>query len=487
MTGEIMTELHEECGVFGAFSNESADLASMAYYGLFALQHRGQESCGIVVNDDGIFRSYREGGLVNEVFTKDILDRLGSGNIVVGHCRYGTTGQDSRINAQPILIKHIKGSLALAHNGNLTNAYELRTQLELEGSIFRTTSDTEIIPHVIIKERIHSKSIEEAVDKAMDVVHGAYSLVISSPSKLVAVRDENGFRPLCYGKTADGIYVVASESCALDAVGAKLIRDIRPGEILVIDKKGPRSITHHCGKAPDRLCIFEYIYFARPDSIIDETTVHEARIRAGACLAREHPTDADIVIGVPDSGLAAAIGYSRVSGIPNSIGFIKNKYIARTFINPGQQSRNDKVRIKLNPIRSVVEGKRVVVVDDSIVRGTTSARIVGMIREAGAKEVHMRISAPPFLNPCYYGVDIDSRDNLIAVHHTVDEIAEMIGADSLGYLSMEGLSELAPEHHKHDFCSACFNGIYPTEVPQTRLKSKFEQKISQSGEEEDDT
>lgn len=480
-----MNQLHEECGVFGAFSTKETDVANMAYYGLFALQHRGQESCGIVVNDDGIFREYKEEGLVNDVFTPRVMHHLGTGNIVVGHCRYGTTGNDARINAQPYLIKHIKGSLAVAHNGNLTNSYELRTELEMQGSIFRTSSDTEVIPHMIIKERINSKSIEEAVNKALWKIKGAYSLVISSPSKLIAARDQNGFRPLCYGLTEDGVYVVASESCALDVVGARLIRDLKPGEILVFDKNGVRSITDHCDQAPDKLCIFEYIYFARPDSVIDGTTVHEARIRAGMRLAEEHPVDADIVIGVPDSGLAAAIGYSRVSGIPNSIGFIKNKYIARTFINPGQQARSNKVKIKLNPIKSVVQGKKVVVVDDSIVRGTTSARLVKMIRDAGAAEVHMRISAPPFMNPCYYGVDIDSREHLIAVHHSVEETAALIGADSLGYLSMEGLSTLAPEHHSCNFCAACFDGNYPTEVPKTQLKNKFEQKISEQEKEED--
>ncbi|MBQ9067432.1 MAG: amidophosphoribosyltransferase [Clostridia bacterium] len=481
-----MNQLREECGVFGVFSNTTADVASMAYYGLFALQHRGQESCGIVVNDDGVFRSYRDKGIVNDVFTKEILQGLGTGNIAVGHCRYGTTGSDGRINAQPILIKHIKGSMALAHNGNLTNAYELRTQLELEGSIFRTTSDTEVIPHVIIKERVKCGSIEAAVNAAMDKIKGAYSLVIASPSKLIAARDENGFRPLCYGVLDDGSYVVASESCALDAVGAKLVRSVDPGEIIVFDKNGPRSIRDHCGKAPEKFCMFEYIYFSRPDSVIDGTSVHEARVRAGACLAMEHPVQADCVIGVPDSGLDAAIGYSRMSGIPYSIGFIKNKYIGRTFINPGQESRSDKVRIKLNPIRSVVEGKRVVVVDDSIFRGTTSARIVKMIRDAGATEVHMMSSAPAFLNPCYYGVDIDNRDNLIAVHHTPEEIAEIIGADSVGYLSLDSLPKLAPEQHACTYCSACFDGNYPTEVPSTQLKNKFEQKISESSEEDKD-
>lgn len=481
-----MSQIHEECGVFGVFSNKTTDVASMSYYGLFALQHRGQESCGIVVNDDGIFRSYRDAGLVNDVFTPEVMDHLGTGNMAVGHCRYGTTGNNPRTNAQPILIKHIKGSMALAHNGNLTNSYELRRKLELEGSIFRTTSDTEVIPHVIIKERVHCHSIEEAVNRAMYKIKGAYSLVISSPSKLIAVRDEHGFRPLCYGVTPDGCYVVASESCGLDAVGAKLVRSIDPGEILVFDKNGPRSIREHCGKVPEKFCIFEYIYFSRPDSVIDDTSVHEARVRAGTCLAMEHPVKADVVIGVPDSGLDAAIGYSRMSGIPYSIGFIKNKYIGRTFINPGQKARSNKVRIKLNPIRPELEGKRVVVVDDSIVRGTTSARIVKMIRDAGATEVHMMVSSPPFLNPCYYGVDIDDRKNLIAVNHSVDEIADIIGADSVGYLSLESLKKLAPEHHANTYCSGCFDGNYPTEVPKTQLKNKFEQKISESQEEDND-
>lgn len=477
--------LHEECGVFGIYSEKPVDIATMEYHGLFALQHRGQESCGIVVNDDGVFRSYKDKGIVGDVFTKDILDHLGTGNIGVGHCRYGTAGENTRSNAQPILVKHIKGCMAIAHNGSLVNAYELRRELELQGSIFRTTSDSEVIPHMVIKERIKCGSIEEAVNKAMDKIEGAYSLVISSPSKLIAVRDEHGFRPLCYGITEDGVYIVASESCALDAVGATLVRDLEPGEILVFDKNGPRSIKDHCGKAPEKLCMFEYIYFARPDSVIEGTTVHESRVRAGVCLALEHPVQADIVIGVPDSGLDAAIGFSRMSGIPNSIGFIKNKYIGRTFINPGAKTRGDKVKIKLNPIRSVVEGKRVVIIDDSIVRGTTCARIVEMIRNAGASEVHMRISSPPFLHPCYYGTDIDDEDKLIANHHTPEEIAEIIGADSLGYLSLESLEKLAIERGNRGYCKACFDGDYPTAIPKNPLKSKFEQKISETMEQED--
>lgn len=436
-----MSSLREECGVFGIIKNEKSDVAHDAYYGLFALQHRGQESAGIVVNDDGLFKSYKDVGLVNDVFDRESISSLGEGNMAVGHVRYGTTGTDGRLNAQPIMVNHIKGRMALAHNGNLTNSYELRRMLELSGSIFHTTSDTEVISYIITKERINSKSIEEAIGKAMGTIKGAYSLVIMSPSKLIAVRDPNGFRPLCYGTTEDGGYVIASESAALDAVGATLVRDVRPGEIIVFSKDGVKSITDHCNDAKQSVCVFEYIYFARPDSVIDGCSVHSSRLRAGAFLALEHPVQADIVIGVPDSGIDAAIGFSRQSGIPYGIGFIKNKYIGRTFISPGQKSREDKVKIKLNPIKETVSGKRVVLIDDSIVRGTTCARIVNLIREAGAKEVHVRISAPPFVNPCYYGTDIDSRDSLIACNHTTEEIAKIIGADTLGYLSVDNVKK----------------------------------------------
>lgn len=473
-----MSSLREECGVFGVFSPQTSDVASTAYYGLFALQHRGQESCGIVVNDDGIFQSYKDTGLVNDVFTPQILAKLGEGNMAVGHVRYGTTGGNDRSNAQPIVVNHIKGRMALAHNGNIVNCEQLRRELELEGSIFSTTSDTEVISYIITKERLKAPSIEQAVNQAMRRVKGAYSLVIMSPSKLIAVRDAHGFRPLCYGKTEDGRYVVASESCALDAVSAKFIRDIRPGEILVFDQNGARSITDHCGEADGSLCVFEYIYFARPDSVIDGCSVHNARMRAGAFLALEHPVQADVVIGVPDSGLDAAVGYAKQAGIPYEIGFIKNKYIGRTFIQPGQKSREDKVKIKLNPIADVVRGKRIVMIDDSIVRGTTSARIVKLLREEGAKEIHMRVSAPPFLNPCYYGTDIDSRENLIAASHSVEEIAKIIGVDSLGYLSVESVKQIAKGLHGAGYCTACFDGAYPTEIPETTSKNRFESKIS---------
>ncbi len=481
-----MSTIHEECGIFGMFSNKTEDLASMAYYGLYSLQHRGQESCGIVVNDDGVFTSYKNAGLVGDVFNKENLKALGPGNMVLGHVRYGTTGSDKILNAQPIVVNHIKGRMALAHNGNLTNSYELRRELEMEGSIFHTTSDTEVIAYLIIKERLNAPSIEEAVNRAVSRIDGAYSLVIMSPSKLIAVRDKNGFRPICYGVRNDGTYVIASETCSLDAVGAKPIRDLEPGEIMVFTKDGIKSIKDHCGKVKRSSCVFEYVYFARPDSIVDGFSVHEARRRAGMFLAKEHPVDADVVIGVPDSGLDAAVGYSEASGIPYGIGLIKNKYIGRTFIAPGQKSREDLVRIKLNPIKSVVDGKRIVLIDDSIVRGTTSARIVKILRDAGAKEVHFRVSAPPFVGPCYYGTDIDSKDMLIACNHTLDEIRDIIGVDSIGYLSLESVKRLCGEDRCNDFCTACFDEQYPTKVPTNTQKNRFEQKISESKKENEE-
>lgn len=474
----MTNKLNEECGVFGVFNaNEenTIDVASTVYYGLYALQHRGQEGCGIVVNDDGVFNSYKDIGLVSEVFDGDTLKRLGQGSIAIGHVRYSTTGGNVRTNVQPIEVHHIKGSLAIAHNGNLTNAMKLREDMELTGSIFHTTSDTETIAYTIVKERLTTPSIESAVEVALHKMDGAYSLLIMSATKLIAVRDRRGMRPLCYGTKEDGTYVVASESCALNAVGATFVRDILPGEILVFSKEGIQSITTHVGRADKALCIFEYIYFARPDSVIDGESVHAARLNAGRFLAKSHPVDADIVIGVPDSGLDAALGFAEESGIPYGIGFVKNKYIGRTFISPTQSARENQVRIKLNPIESTVNGKRVVLIDDSIVRGTTSARIVKLLREAGAKEVHMRISSPPFLNPCYYGTDVDTKENLIANNHTIEEIAEIIGVDSLGYLNIEDAAALAKGTH----CLACFNGEYPTAIPDKPTKFRFEQKLSQ--------
>ena len=470
-------KIHEECGVFGVMTKEPADAAALCYYGLYALQHRGQESCGIVVNEDGIFHSHKDLGLVSEVFTSDVLSRLPKGRIAVAHARYGTTGATNRRNCQPIEVNHQKGHMAIAHNGNLSNAAALRSELELSGAIFHTTSDTETIAYIITRERLRAPSIEEAVSRAMNTLDGAYSLVIMSPQKLICARDPYGFRPLCYGQTADGSYVVASESCALDAAGACFIRNVEPGEILVFTSEGILSRREHCYSRESRICIFEYIYFARPDSVIDGVSVHAARQRAGAALSQTHPVSADVVVGVPDSGLDAAIGYSQASGIPYGIGLIKNKYIGRTFIAP--DARADQVRIKLAPIRETVEGKRIVLIDDSIVRGTTCERIVRLLREACAKEIHMRVTAPPFLFPCYYGTDIDSQENLIACRHSVSEICHMIGADSLGYLPVLKLQCLTGHTH---FCSACFCGEYPTPVPKANSKRRFEQRLSERSE-----
>ena len=455
--------IHEECGVFGLFSPKMEDVASLAYYGLYALQHRGQESAGIAVNDDGVFSVWRDVGLVSEALPRQRLQNLGQGSIVVGHVRYATTGSDAALNAQPLIINHFKGRMALAHNGNLTNSLELRRALEERGSIFHTTTDSEVIAYLIVQERLRTRSIEDAVKGAMDRLEGAYSLVISSPTKLIAARDPHGFRPLCMGRRPDGAVVFASESCALDAVGAVFERDIRPGEIVTVGRDGIHSDTSHCGTAPKRLCVFEFIYFARPDSVIDGCSVTQARQRAGAFLAQEHPVEADVVVGVPDSGLDAALGYAVESGIPYAMGFTKNKYVGRTFIAPTQAMREDGVNLKLNPVRSVVEGKRVVLVDDSIVRGTTCDRIVAAMRRAGAKEVHLRISSPPFRHTCYFGTDIGSEENLIANQLSIPEIEKKTGADTLGYISVAGLLE-ACRGSRLGLCTGCFTGKYATQV-----------------------
>ncbi len=464
--------IHEECGVFGIRRKENTDVAHSVYLGLTALQHRGQEAAGIAVNEDRVIRYHKGLGLVHEVFDKRTIEELGAGNIAVGHVRYSTSGGNSVINAQPMVVKHVKGQLALCHNGNLTNSFELRRELELSGCIFQTSSDTEVISYLITRHRLQSPSIEEAVEKTMDQLTGAYSLVMMSPTKLIAARDPHGLRPLCCGTLEDGSYVFASESCALDAVGAAHLRELDPGEIVVVDADGVRSIRTHCGKKEHKLCVFEYVYFARPDSTIEGASVHEARRRAGMFLAKEHPCDADVVIGVPDSGIDAALGYAEASGIPYGVGLVKNKYIGRTFIAPDQKSRSGLVRLKLNTIDSALKGKRIVLIDDSIVRGTTSAHIVKLIRQAGAKEVHMRVSAPPFLFPCYYGTDVDSKNSLIANGHTVEEIAKMIDVDSLGFLSVENVKNLAGRPEA--VCAACFNGLYPTPVSQFSDKERFE-------------
>ena len=479
-----MSELREECGVVGVFSpREAYEIGRTVYYGLYSLQHRGQESCGIVVNDDGVFSSHKDLGLVNDVFSTRELEALGQGGMAIGHVRYGTTGKNERANAQPIVVNHIKGSMAVAHNGNIVNSAELRQELELKGSIFQTTSDTEGIAYLITKERLRSNSVEEAINAAMNKLKGAYSLCVMSPNKLIAVRDDRGFRPLCYGLTEDGRYVIASESCALDAVGAKFVRDIEPGEIVIFNHDGIRSIKEHCNQKPKSICIFEYIYFARPDSKIDGISVHRARVEAGRALAIDYPVEADIVIGVPDSGLDAAVGYSKQAGIPYGMGFVKNKYIGRTFIAPGQAQREKLVNIKLNVIEESVRGKRVVMIDDSIVRGTTSRNIVEKLRNAGAKEVHLMLTAPPFVDECYYGTDVSDKSQLIAANHTENEICTLIGCDSIGFLKMDRLHEMIGREPGKGYCSACFGGEYPAGRAVTG-KFKFEIKLSDRKKEE---
>ncbi len=470
--------LHEECGVFGIFENKTAAVAETAYLALFALQHRGQEACGIAVDDDGVFSHYKGSGLVPDVFTKEKLASLGKGNMAIGHVRYSTTGGKDMGNIQPLVIRHIKGNLALCHNGNLVNADVIRRDFELSGGIFHGTSDTEAIAYSIVSNRLKCKTTEDAIAQTMRTVKGAYSCIVMTATKMIAFRDPNGFRPLCIGKTEGGAYCVASESCALDTVGAALVRDVLPGEIVVFSNEGVKSInTHLAEKKNSSICVFEYIYFARPDSVIDGASVQKARMKAGAFLAKEHPVSADIVIGVPDSGIDAALGYAKESGIPYGIGFIKNRYIGRSFIQPSQSQREDAVRIKLNVIKENIKGERVIMIDDSIVRGTTCARIVGLLREAGAKEVHMRVSAPPFKHPCYFGTDIDSRDKLIACQYeTVKEIAKVIGVDSLGYLSIEATHKIAKGANVN-FCDGCFTGNYPISVPKHISKNKFDQKL----------
>lgn len=461
---------HEECGVFGIYSKDGKEIppAYACYNGLLALQHRGQESCGIAVNDSGVISYSKDMGLVSEVFSDSILNRLG-GQIALSHVRYSTSGDSVRENAQPLVMRYIKGTLAIAHNGNLTNAHELRRELEKNGCIFQTTIDSEVIAYMIARERVGAVSIEEAVFRAMQKVEGSFSLLVMSPQKLIAVRDPNGFRPLCMGKIGDDI-VFASESCALDAVGAEFVRDVEPGELIAA---GPSGLKYHYNKKPANrsLCVFEYIYFARTDSKIDGLGVYESRKEAGRLLARQSPVEADVVIGVPESGIDAAIGYSEESGIPYQKGIVKNSYIGRTFIKPTQLERERSVRIKLNALESEVRGKRVVLLDDSIVRGTTSGRIVSMLKDAGAKEVHLRISSPPFLWPCYYGTDIPTREDLIAVKHTVEEIAQMNYADSLAFLSLENLPDML-KGKCSGYCDACFSGKYPTEIPQEMIDHK---------------
>ena len=465
----------EECGVFGAYDFDGGDVASTIYYGLLALQHRGQESCGIAVSDTqgpkGKVLSSKDMGLVNEAFSPEQLEKL-VGNIGVGHVRYSTAGSSTRENAQPLVINYVKGALGMAHNGNLINAPQLKNELAYTGAIFQTTIDSEVIAYLIARERLNSQSVEEAVGRAMGKIRGAYSLVVMSPRKLIGARDPFGFRPLCIGKR-DNTYMLASESCALDTVGATFVRDVLPGEIVTISpEKGIESDMSHVLKPEQHArCVFEYIYFARPDSMIDGVSVYHSRIMAGKYLAMDSPVDADLIVGVPESGNCAAMGYAMQSGIPYGIAFMKNAYVGRTFIKPKQKNRENSVQVKLNPIREAVEGKRIVMIDDSIVRGTTSDRIVRMLREAGAKEVHMRVSSPPFLWPCYFGTDVPARDQLIAYNRTIPEIQKIIGADSLDYLRVERLQEIV---NGLGVCEGCFTGEYPLQPPEEDIRGDFE-------------
>lgn len=472
--------VNEECGVFGIWQPEEGQVAQIVYHGLVALQHRGEEAAGIAVNRGRVITCDKDLGLVSEVFTRERLSRLGPGNMAVGHVRYSTSGFSTKENAQPMLVKHIKGQLAITHNGNLVNSSALRRELEEQGCIFHTTSDTEVISYIITRQRLVTPSIEAAVEKAMGILDGAYSLVLMSPAKLIAVRDPHGFKPLCMGRIREtGAIVFASETSALAAVGAQFERDIRPGEIVVVEAGQVRSITDHCDTEKRSLCIFEHIYFARPDSKIDGVYANDFRVEAGKSLARSEKVDAAIVIGVPDSGLSAALGYSEESGLQYEIGLIKNKYIGRSFIAPSQEERADMVHMKLSCVEPVVKGKRVVLIDDSIVRGTTSAQIVKLLKDAGAKEVHMRISSPPFMNPCYYGTDIDSREHLIACRMSIPEISDFIGADSLAFLKVDAARDIlarlmqVPEEQV-GVCTACFDGKYPTAVPEHYEKNRFE-------------
>ena len=475
-----MDKLREECGIFGVYSTAERDVATDVYYGLFALQHRGQESCGIAINSDGIIHCVKDAGLVNEVFTPVVMREFDTGRIAIGHVRYGFSPFFPKLEAQPITVNHIKGSTALASNGALTNAAELREELELTGSIFHSFSDAEIIAQIITRERLTASSIEQAIGRAMDRLEGSYSMVVMSATKMIAARDPLGFHPLCIGEL-EGSYIFASETAALDSVGATFLRDVKPGEIVTVNSEGRLlSDEGRVGIKKTALCSFELIYFARPDSVVDGCSVHIARQRAGALLARQHPVDADVVIGVPDSGLDAALGYALESGIPYGIGLIKNKYIGRTFIQPKADERETLVRIKLNAIAAVIKDKRVIMVDDSIVRGTTSARIVKVLREAGAKEVHFRSSAPPFLYPCYYGTDIDSAEKLIASRFSHEEVAEQIGVDTLGYLDPATVGQIAPETTL-GLCDACFTGNYPANIRKNTKKPIYMIKLSEKG------
>ncbi|MDD6551032.1 MAG: amidophosphoribosyltransferase [Lachnospiraceae bacterium] len=467
--------LHEECGVFGIYDLDGEDVAGTIYYGLFALQHRGQESAGIAVSDTNGPKNnvsvIKDMGLVNEVFSKSNLSTL-HGDIGVGHVRYSTAGESTRENAQPMVINYVKGTLGLAHNGNLINANELRQYLSETGAIFQSTIDTEPIAYLIARERLHTATVEEAVNKACEKLKGAFSLVVMSPRKLIAARDPYGFKPLVIGRRGNS-YIFTSETAALDTIGAEFVRDVRPGETVWVKSDGVlhSDMSRALPEEKQARCIFEYIYFARLDSYIDGISVYDARIKAGRFLAQDSPVDADLVVGVPESGNAAAMGYALESGIPYGTAFVKNSYVGRTFIKPGQKSRESSVRVKLNVLREAVAGKRVVMIDDSIVRGTTSDRIVGMLKEAGAKEVHVRISSPPFLWPCYFGTDIPVREQLIAYNRSVEDIRKIIGADSLAYLGIDRLEQMVDGL---SICKGCFTGEYPLTPPEEDIRGSYE-------------
>jgi amidophosphoribosyltransferase len=460
---------HEECGVFGIYNNDGYDVQNIVYYGLYALQHRGQESAGIaVVDDNKRVRCHKEMGLVAEAIGADDLKRLGNGKIAIGHVRYSTTGASFIQNAQPLVMTYKNGTIALGHNGNLINADTIRAKLEEEGALFQTTLDTEVMANLIARN--DKGNLEEAIENMMGMVKGSYSLVMAVGDKLIGVRDPNGIRPLVLGRMGES-YLFASESCAFDAVGAEFVRDVSPGEIVVIGKEGVKSKRI---QAPlqSSMCVFEFVYFSRTDSVMDGISVYDARRRAGKILAKEHPIEADLVIGVPDSGITAALGYSERSGIPFGEGLIKNRYVGRTFIQPNQHLRDQGVLIKLNALRHIVKGKRIIMVDDSIVRGTTSKKIVAMLRTAGAREVHFRISSPPVQYSCHFGIDTPNRDKLLAANNTIEEMAQYIGVDTLGFISVEGLLR-SVEGSGCGFCTACFSGEYPMEVELDRKKMVF--------------
>ncbi len=465
----MFDKFNDECGVFGIFGHPEA--ANLSYLGLYALQHRGQESCGIVASDGAKLRAHKGMGLVADVFKRDsVFDEL-PGRSAIGHVRYSTAGGNDFKNCQPIMVDYHRGSIAIAHNGNLVNAQEMRNKLEVSGSIFSTVADTEVIIHLLA--RAQQETLADRVTEALQQVKGAYSLVFLTETRMVAVRDPNGFRPLVLGRL-DGAYVVASETCAFDLIEAEFIREVEPGEMIVVDKSGMKSF-YPFGKVNPSPCIFEYIYFARPDSTIFGNQVYGVRKEFGRQLAREYAVDADVVIPIPDSGVPAAVGYAEESGIPFQLGLIRNHYVGRTFIEPQQSIRHFGVKIKLNPVREVIEGKRVVVVDDSLVRGTTARKIIKMIRNAGAAEIHMRISSPPTSFPCYYGIDTPTRKELISSSHTVEEITRYITADTLGYLSRAGMLAAAgaPEGSAGYFCDACFSGQYPVKFPRLKADSQL--------------